>query len=386
MSPAAHSQHPDNKEVQARITKLQQQLLRQELDFYLCHEPANIFYLSNFANFVHERPFLLLIPSAGQPIFIAPKLELEHVKSRVVIDLEYAEYLEFPATIGNNWYDRLADHVQEHHRIGVESQCPLSVYRALAGTAIQSDMVEELRAIKSEFEIQRIQYCCDLLTLGHQTLLDMAYPGQLPLLIHKEVSSQLMQKLLLENPAANLINSKFNAVTQVGAMSGDPHNFREVFASLNEGGPNVTIVQGLANGYGAELERTFFIDRIPEAAQKPFEAMLEARRLAYDLLKPGQCMADIDHQVNQRLRALGYGDNLLHRTGHSFGVTDHEGPFLAEGYEKEIKANMVFSIEPGIYIPGVGGFRFSDTVLITKDGFRKMTSAPESLEQLIVKG
>lgn len=380
----AHSQHPDNIEVQTRINKLQAQLQHLGLDFYLCHDPANIFYLTNFANFVHERPFLLLIPATASPVFIAPKLELEHVKSRVVINLVYAEYQEFPATVGNNWYDRLADHVQAHHRIGVEGQCPLTVYRALAGTAIQSDIVDELRMIKSEFEVQRIQYCCDLLSLGHKTLLEMATVGQLPLLIHKEVSSQLMQKLLLENPQANLINSKFNAVTQVGSLSDDPHNFREVFASLENGGPNVTIVQGLANGYGAELERTFFIEQIPESAKKPFAAMLEARALAYELLKPGQSMAELDRQVNQCLSDLGYGDYILHRTGHSFGVTDHEGPFLAEGYEKEIRANMVFSVEPGIYLPGLGGFRFSDTVLITESGYRKMTSAPETLEQLIV--
>ncbi|GAA6150894.1 M24 family metallopeptidase [Pseudoteredinibacter isoporae] len=380
----AHSQHPENAEVMSRIHQLQKKLDEQALDVYLCHDPANIFYLSNFANFVHERPFVLLIPRSGRPTFIVPTLELEHVKSRVVIDLDYADYREFPATIGDNWYDRMADHIQEHHRVGVESQCPLSVCRALARTAIQSDIVDELRMTKSDFEIQRIQYCCDLLSLGHNTLMEMASPGQLPLLIHKDVSSQLMQKLLLENPTVNLLNSKFNAVTQVGALSDDPHNFREVFATLEEGGPNVSIVQGLANGYGAELERTFFINSIPEAARKPFDAMLEARELAYDLLRPGQSMADLDRQVNQRLSELGYSDNLLHRTGHSFGVTDHEGPFLADGYEREIKANMIFSIEPGIYVPGLGGFRFSDTVLITDKGYRKMTEAPESLEQLIV--
>ena len=93
-------------------------------------------------------------------------------------------------------------------------------------------------------------------------------------------------------------------------------------------------------------------------------------------------MSEVDRQVNEVLRAAGYGDNLLHRTGHSFGVTYHERPFLAEGYEHEVKANMVFSIEPGIYLPGIGGFRFSDTVLVTETGNQNLTSAPDTLAEM----
>jgi len=380
----AHSQHPPTDEVQNRIDKLQAELLCHGFDFYLCHDPDNIFYLTNFANFIHERPFILIIPASGRPIFVMPKLEREHVKSRSVIELDFAEYLEFPAPVGHNWFDRIADYIDDHHRVAVESLCPLEVYRSIPGQAVQSDLVGQLRQIKSAYEIQRIQYCCDLLTEGHKTLLEMAAPGQLPVLIHKEVSSQLMQKLLLENPTSNLINSKFNAVTQPDVLSDDPHNFSEIFATLAEGGPNVTIVQGSANGYGAELERTFFLGQVPEAAKKPFAAMLEARELAYELLRPGQCMSELDAKVNQRLRDLGYGDYLLHRTGHSFGVTDHEAPFLAEGYQHKIEANMIFSVEPGIYIPGLGGFRFSDTVLVTESSYQKMTQAPETLESLCI--
>jgi Xaa-Pro dipeptidase len=191
-----------------------------------------------------------------------------------------------------------------------------------------------------------------------------------------------MQQLLTENPASNILNSKFNAVTQPPTLSHDPHNFTEIFSPLVQGGPHVTIVQGMANGYGAELERTFFLGRVPENALKPFNDMLEARELAYQLLTPGANMSDIDTQVNNLLKSKGYAENILHRTGHSFGVTDHEAPFLAEGYDREVRPSMVFSIEPGIYIAGVGGFRFSDTVLVTESGNQKLTVAPETLEQL----
>lgn len=109
---------------------------------------------------------------------------------------------------------------------------------------------------------------------------------------------------------------------------------------------------------------------------------MEARALAYELAVPGAVMHDVDAAVNALLRRAGYADNLLHRTGHGFGVTAHEAPFLAEGDMREIRPGMVFSIEPGIYLPGVGGFRHSDTVLITETGNHNMTPCAETLEEL----
>jgi Xaa-Pro dipeptidase len=311
-----------------------------------------------------------------------PKLEESHVRARAVGELELLYYFEFPAPKGKMWFDRLQEVLTSEDRVGVESQCPLAVAQAVPGESVPTDIVDELRMIKSTYEIGRIVYTSKLLSAGQAQLLAMAGPGQLPILMHKEISGALMQRLLVENPTANILNSRFNAVTQPPHLSHDPHNFTEVFCTLVEGGPHVCIVQGMANGYGAEVERTFFINTVPPDAIKPFNDMLEARALAYELLQPGNCMSELDSKVNSLLRARGYADNLLHRTGHSFGVTDHEGPFLAEGYEREIKPGMVFSIEPGIYLPGIGGFRFSDTVLVTDNGHIKLTEAPETLAEL----
>lgn len=93
-------------------------------------------------------------------------------------------------------------------------------------------------------------------------------------------------------------------------------------------------------------------------------------------------MCDVDKAVSDHFKAAGYSDYLLHRTGHGMGVTGHEAPFLAEGDTRTIEAGMSFTIEPGIYIPGVGGFRHSDTILVTERGNVSLTSAPDSLKDL----
>ena len=112
--------------------------------------------------------------------------------------------------------------------------------------------------------------------------------------------------------------------------------------------------------------------------------MMEARALAFELIKPGVRAADVDRQVLELIKARGFGDGILHRTGHGFGITGHEPPWIALGSENVLSENMIISIEPGIYIKGLGGFRHSDTVLVTKDGCRSMTSAPVELDDLVL--
>ena len=111
--------------------------------------------------------------------------------------------------------------------------------------------------------------------------------------------------------------------------------------------------------------------------------MLEARRIAFERTVPGAIMGHIDQNVRD-LWKHGYLDALLHRTGHSFGVTGHEAPFLAVGYERVVEPGMLFSIEPGIYLPGIGGFRHSDTALVTEHGNVSLTTGRDDLEGLVL--
>jgi len=115
-----------------------------------------------------------------------------------------------------------------------------------------------------------------------------------------------------------------------------------------------------------------------------FALSMEARRKAYELVKPGIRAEDVDRQVLRIIQDAGYGDNILHRTGHGFGITGHEPPWVALGSDHVLEKNMVISIEPGIYVEGVGGFRHSDTVLVTEDGCVSLTQFPDSLDNLVL--
>jgi Xaa-Pro dipeptidase len=138
------------------------------------------------------------------------------------------------------------------------------------------------------------------------------------------------------------------------------------------------------NGYAAESERTFFTAPPTEEMQRAFEAMREARRRAFAMIRLGLPCSDLDASVNEFLRGEGYfgEEQRLHRTGHGIGLGNHEGPWVAEGSTDVLDENMVVSIEPGIYLQGEhgGGYRHSDTVLVTREGHEVLTRLPSDLE------
>jgi Xaa-Pro dipeptidase len=192
----------------------------------------------------------------------------------------------------------------------------------------------------------------------------------------------MMGKSLLEVPEINLIASKFQGAVWPPSISHDPHIIPTPFMPMEKGGPSCSIVGAIVDGYGVEIERTLFLDYVPENAKKPFEVMMKGRELAYKLAVPGAVLEDIDREVRQVFIDAGYADNIIHRTGHGFGITGHEDPFIALGDKRKLAPGMIISIEPGIYFKGKGGYRHSDTVLITENGNLKLTHAPENIEEL----
>lgn len=373
---------PSEAEINERVKRVQARMAEAGLDRYVAFSPDNINYLTNFANAVHERPFVLVIPRSGRPQFVVPQLEIPHVRARAVGDVELVSYFEFPAPAGRAWSDRFRELFGANERIGVESTCPLQVYAEIPGERVRDDIVDDVRMIKSDYEIGRLVYTCTLATDAHNMLLETARPGLSMAEVSAKVRHVVMARLVRDNPSTNPYATRVTAVFQPPRVSHDPHNFTNIDMRMEEGGPHVSIVNAVMNGYGAEVERTFFIGHVPNAARKPFEIMMEGRRLALEAAVPGELMSEVDRRVNDYFRKAGMGDRLLHRTGHGMGVTGHEAPFFAEGYERPIEQGMCFTIEPGIYIEGIGGFRHSDTVLIDENGPVMLTSGPVDLDAL----
>jgi Xaa-Pro dipeptidase len=383
--PKAIKTPPSEEELANRLKNVRNIMNKEDLDYFVCFDPVNIYYLTNFAFYVHERPFLLIIGRKGPMKFLIPLLEEAHVKDRAIGDLVTMIYYEFPSPPGLNWYEKYEELIENHSNVGVEPAMTMEIYQKTPGNKNVSDILDEVRIIKSDYEIGRIVHACKIVSKGHKKLLKMCKPGMAEFAIFQEATSTMTSKIIQDIPSANFKATETTAAVWPPNISHEPHLVPDIFAKMQEGGPHVSIVQAQVDGYGVEIERTFFLGYIPEKAKKPFEIMFNARKIAYDMLKPGVIMSEIDRKVREYISENGYGDYIIHRTGHGFGITGHEAPYVAEGYDRKLETNMVISIEPGIYIPGIGGFRHSDTVLITEESFLKLTKAPETLEDVIIK-
>ena len=376
---------PARDELNHRLTNIRGMMVAKGLDYYVAAHTDNVYYLTNFAYMPFERPFFLIIPTEGRPCLVVPLLEVSHAEQRVLIDLDYHTYYEYPASSGKTFTDTLGKIIGDDKKVGIESSLSIALQKEIPGNKEVCDLIDEARLIKTDYEIGRIAYACKVTNIGMKKALSLAQPGPHIATIYSESTKEMMVTMLFEIPDVNLLMCKFVAAVWPKALSAQPHSVPGLFDELEEGGPNVAIITAQTNGYSAELERTFFMGDVPDEAKKVYDVTMEARAKAFELIKPGVRAEDVDREVLSIIEDAGFGKHILHRTGHGFGITGHEPPWVALGSEHVLTKNMVISIEPGIYIESVGGFRHSDTVLVTDNGCVSLTEYPDSLDELTLK-
>jgi Xaa-Pro aminopeptidase len=377
----------DAHEYSERVRNLRSLIEREGLDAYIAGMVDNTYYLSGLAYRPYERLFFVVVPSGGEPFLLVPKLEEEHA-NQVSSIRDIRSYSEYPAKVGEEWFAQLRKHLKEYRKIGVESSLPTGVLEAIrseSGKVKVIDLVEQLRIIKSSKEVEKIRFAAKLADKIAQRLLKNSKEGAPLLTIIAPVSQEMYSTVLGKMPNANLLVTNSTAAVWMGAISTMPHRAPSAFDTIKAGIPNVELTTVQADGYSAECERTFFAKHVEARASKIFEDMMQARAMALSKVRDGILCSDIDSATRKLLIDKGYEKNILHRTGHGIGIGTHEEPWVADGYDHQLKENMVISIEPGIYFQGYGGFRHSDTALVTKSGYELLTRTPVDLTSLTVK-
>lgn len=137
-------------------------------------------------------------------------------------------------------------------------------------------------------------------------------------------------------------------------------------------------------GYCSDLTRMVFVDSIPPKIEKVYRVVLEAQLAAIDAIRPGRRMKEIDAVARKVIADAGLGDRFTHGLGHGLGLDVHEAPSLSWRSDEKLVPGMVVTVEPGVYLPGVGGVRIEDDVVITDRGCRVLTSFPKTLRSAVV--
>jgi Xaa-Pro dipeptidase len=240
--------------------------------------------------------------------------------------------------------------------------------------------------VKSAAEIEMIRRSARYADFGVERLLAASYLGATVAEGFAETRA-VTSRIIREVDNWEALTTKVVMATWAAPRSAMPHSVPDLCDRLLEG-PHVALVLTRVNGYAAESERTYFTAPPSSEVRNAFTAMMEARRMVFRMIRPGVPCGELDAAVNNFLRKEGYDgeDRRLHRTGHGFGLGNHEAPWIAEGSNDRLAEHMLISIEPGIYLPGIGGIRHSDTVLVTKDGYELLTRYPMDLDALMIRG
>jgi len=369
---------PD-KQLSARIGLMKDELRQNGLDAYIVSTEDNIWYLTNLVYKPEERPFFVVVPVDGKPTIVVPALEERHLGTPP-IDSFVVAYREFPAPTGKGWADVLRKTIKEAKNVGIEGKMKTYISAELQGfSTVVIDIVEGLRLEKSAYEIGMIRKSAEIASSAMGRMLRGLYKGAT--VVESFMVSKVTQTGLIKSGEFNPLSTYLLTAAWPSPSSSMPHSVPGLGERFGAG-PNVAMCYFRINGYAAECERTFFIDPPSAEDKERFEDITEARRRAFAILKPGVLCSEIDAAANGFLRAKGYEGNILHRTGHGIGLGNHEEPWLAEGDDRTLRENMVVSIEPGVYFDARGGYRHSDTVLITKDSYEILTRFPVSLEEL----
>lgn len=361
-----------------RLTLLQDLMTAENLDILAINAGVDLEYFTGLIFHLSERPAVLLIPSNGNPVFIFPEFEQEKAKQSD-IDMELFPY---PEDTGE-WpkvFLQAANKIElDKKTIGVSPESMRFLEIELIQKAAKSSHVisamqilKSLKIQKDKEEIIAIRKAISIAEKAFQTLLPQIKAGA----SEKFLANQLVIQLFTKGSEPDL---PFNPIVASGPNSANPHAVPG--DRVLQPGDAIIIDWGArCNGYVSDLTRSFLVgDENPEMVQVA-AIVLRANQAARAAAKAGVPASDVDKAARNIITKAGYGDAFTHRTGHGIGLSAHEDPYISQTNPSPLKNGMVFTIEPGIYLPGKGGIRIEDNVKVTEGESETLSSFPREVK------
>lgn len=354
-----------------RINRLQQQLRRQKLDALLVSDPYNRRYLSGFSVADHgigESSGLLLIPASGE-IHLLTDFRYELQAERDVPWARLAIYRKGLLNLLAGLLPKLGI-----GRLAIESDYTLLSRHATLAKRLQrrkielvpsSGLIEKMRVIKDEDEIELIRRSVQLNEEVFTAIFPTITPGQTEIDIALALEAK-MRRLGAEG-------ASFPSIVASGANSALPHAVPTATAIAAD--QPLTIDMGLIRqGYCSDMTRTFVPGQADQRYLELHRLVRRAQCAGIAAIRAGVSGQEVDAAARDIIAAAGYGANFGHSLGHGVGLAVHEMPRLASRGSQKLQAGMVVTVEPGIYIPGWGGIRLENMVVVRENGCENLNS------------
>lgn len=337
-----------------RLEKVQHKLIEANLDCLIISDINNIRYITGFTG---SEAWLLISENAS---FIAVDFRY---KEQVKIEVANCRPLVIQTDI-SKWLPEIVYHACKN-RLGFESnnisylnyQKIKDVLKDILSITLipVNNLVEELRSVKDEEEILNIIKATQITddTINYAaSMLDVG--------ITEKYLAWEMERYMRDNGGDSI---SFEFIVASGHNSSMPHS-KPTDKKININEPIILDVGTKYNGYCSDVSRTFFIGKDSDKFNELYDIVLAAQMTAFSIMEAGMSGKEADYIAREIITQYGYSDYFGHGLGHGIGLSVHELPRLNSNSKDVLLENMVYTIEPGVYIPGWGGIRIEDTVMI----------------------
>ncbi len=357
-----------------RRAAIRQATTKTNLDAFLATNPQDVSYLSGFTG---EDSFLLF--SRSWALLITDGRFAEQAQKECNSIEILSRTGPIPQALANGLAGRNVRRLglQEEH-VTLDLQNALTKVVGSRKLVAIASVTKKLRAIKDPGEIKIIRKA---IRIAQDAFRELIAPGASYLIGRTE--SQLASELEYLMRQAGADGSAFGTIVAAAANSSKPHHIpgrtkvKPNQALLFDWGANVA-------GYCSDLTRVVFVGKISPKIREIYDVVRQAQRAGIRTARPSVLCSTVDAAARKVIADAGYAEQFVHSLGHGIGRDVHEAPALAVRSRQPLRAGMVVTVEPGIYLPGLGGVRIEDDVLITPTGSRKLSSLSSSLDDMIL--
>lgn len=330
-------------------------------------------YLTGYDAIPLERLTCLVIPATGVFSLIVPNLEIAAAKASPVGDLDVAihgwgetddPFAVISSMLPGQGVVGLDDQMTAAKVLALRDAMP-TVEQVLAGPVLR-----ELRLIKSRDEITALRRAAEAIDRVHGRMGEWLMAGR----TEREVGDDIAEAILDEG------HERVDFVIVGSGPNGASPHHEVSDRRIERGDPVVVDIGGtMPSGYCSDSTRTYCIDHAPDDFREYYTVLRRAQQAATDHVRPNVAAQSVDAQARSIIEEAGFGVYFIHRTGHGIGLETHEEPYIVRGNDEPLRPGMVFSVEPGIYLPDRHGARIEDIVVVTEDGVESLNQTPRDL-------
>jgi len=355
-----------------RVEQMAQLAESRGLDALALMPGPNLFYATGLSFFVSERPVVALCPVDAPLAVVLPEFEASKATSAGYEVFTYTDEEGFALA----FHEACASLELADARLGVEALRMrlleariLQRYAPGVELAPADDLFAELRMVKSTAELDAMQCAVAIAEHAFELWLPQLRVG----MTEREAAARLIAALL-SNGADALA---FDPIVCAGPNGAMPH----AHPGSRPFQPDDWVVVdwgAVADGYDSDLTRMVVFGEPAGQMAEVHEIVLRANTAGRAAVAPGVEAQAVDAAARAVITAAGYGTQFTHRTGHGLGLEAHESPYIVAGNAQSLAPGMTFTVEPGIYLEGVGGVRIEDDVVVTPAGMQTLTTLPRS--------